>query len=769
MLKKGRFAILNLLCAMLLPCTVMPAAKAAPSSVPIIYRTSEAVKPGELLTVYGEYFEPKTEIRFKGTDTLCPIVYSDPLGHYVTCTVPLLQSPGIYKMYASNNVGPSSEFYVNAPLMQWIYNNNPWAEQSVKIVGRNLDDAEYGGTSSTLVRLVNGLDEYTATVTAVNPYAVDFIVPACPNQPYTIQISINGGATWFSYRGPQGFSTRTAGYDPLGLGVYWATEIIWSHHSALNFGATGDGATDDTAALQKGIDKIKVENSGGVLYLPKGAYRITRALSLPSGVSIQGESQTSTKIIYDGSAGASVIRTKDDGSTLGKVGVARLTINVLGANLPDIALKFGHTGSEVKYSDTRTATHIFVKDVTVDYLIDRAPTLGQRGIALSLVAKSNVVIQGNTFKTDEAAMASSYVNQYLDISDNTFEYSNSGVHLFANYSIALNNKIIGHPNYLQHKDRDRDMRGFTVRSQAYLYNNDIRNLGSIDDGRNDGEAILGEPADGGTKMYGAVESVATKVMTVTPVHSRDWDNSDHRWDKWHVLIVDGKGMGQLNEVTALMQSSRQITVKDNWRIAPDATSMFIVFLPLRQSVFYKNISTNNTKGFWFYGDNYDGVMAENKSINSEGLLINAVYVPANTFYISYFNRLERNVVTGYSPLSKVAGIGLRLSPEANGTPYVFGNLAYGTDIKGNSITGVLPAPSLPSKNYSEAPDINGIYAFRNTGYNQSRTLSEAVNIQNNSLNTLDNGITYDLNSKGLIRPGNTFSNVKQNENAIYRY
>ncbi|NHZ82513.1 hypothetical protein F2P44_25005 [Massilia sp. CCM 8695] len=297
MLKKGRFAILNLLCAVLAPCMVMPAAKAAPSSVPIIYRTSEAVKPGELLTVYGEYFEPKTEIRFKGTDTLCPIVYPDPLGHYVTCTVPLSQSPGIYKMDARNSVGWSSEFYVNAPLLQWIYNNNPWAEQSVKIVGRNLDGAEYGGTSSTLVRLVNGLDEYTATVTAVNPYAVDFTVPACPNQPYTLQISVNGGVTWYSYRGPQGFSTRTAGYDPLGLGVYWATEIIWSHHNALNYGATGDGATDDTAALQKGIDKIKTEYKGGVLYLPKGAYRITRALSLPSGVSIQGESQTSTKII----------------------------------------------------------------------------------------------------------------------------------------------------------------------------------------------------------------------------------------------------------------------------------------------------------------------------------------------------------------------------------------------------------------------------------------------------------------------------------------
>jgi len=101
------------------------------------------------------------------------------------------QSPGIYTMEASNSVGWSNAFTVNAPLIDWIYNFNPWIGQSSKLVGRNLDYSEYGGTTNTQVRLVNGGSTYPATVTSVNPYAIVFTVPTCPNQVYTVQVSSN--------------------------------------------------------------------------------------------------------------------------------------------------------------------------------------------------------------------------------------------------------------------------------------------------------------------------------------------------------------------------------------------------------------------------------------------------------------------------------------------------------------------------------------------------------------------------------------------------
>ena len=66
--------------------------------------------------------------------------------------------------------------------------------------------------------------------------------------------------------------------------------------SALDYGAKGDGITDDTTAIQNAVDALP---TGGTLYLPRGTYKITSSINILKTVSIQGEgSQTdeATKI-----------------------------------------------------------------------------------------------------------------------------------------------------------------------------------------------------------------------------------------------------------------------------------------------------------------------------------------------------------------------------------------------------------------------------------------------------------------------------------------
>jgi hypothetical protein len=62
-----------------------------------------------------------------------------------------------------------------------------------------------------------------------------------------------------------------------------------------DFGAVGDGVTNDTAALRAGVAALKVLG-GGRLILPRGTYSYTRGLRLPSNVTLQGQGQGVTTL-----------------------------------------------------------------------------------------------------------------------------------------------------------------------------------------------------------------------------------------------------------------------------------------------------------------------------------------------------------------------------------------------------------------------------------------------------------------------------------------
>ncbi len=63
-----------------------------------------------------------------------------------------------------------------------------------------------------------------------------------------------------------------------------------------SYGATGDGATDDTDAIQTAIDAAE-ENSGGTIFLPRGTYKITSTLTIDgSEIHFMGDGRFRTTI-----------------------------------------------------------------------------------------------------------------------------------------------------------------------------------------------------------------------------------------------------------------------------------------------------------------------------------------------------------------------------------------------------------------------------------------------------------------------------------------
>ncbi|MEN6372893.1 MAG: glycosyl hydrolase family 28-related protein [Armatimonadota bacterium] len=59
--------------------------------------------------------------------------------------------------------------------------------------------------------------------------------------------------------------------------------------SAKDYGAKGDGITDDTAAIQKALDAVT--KTQGIVYLPAGSYKISNSLFVPERVTLMGEGE----------------------------------------------------------------------------------------------------------------------------------------------------------------------------------------------------------------------------------------------------------------------------------------------------------------------------------------------------------------------------------------------------------------------------------------------------------------------------------------------
>ena len=137
---------------------------------------------------------------------------------------------------------------------------------------------------------------------------LDTVVIQRHDQVYVTSSGINGGAettleavladattalgSGFLYKESSGATARSY--------VSWLGE---THVSVKDFGAVGDGVADDRAAIQSTIDRVEARG-GGWVYLPKGNYLISSALTIDTaGVSICGAGRTVSRITNNSGAG----------------------------------------------------------------------------------------------------------------------------------------------------------------------------------------------------------------------------------------------------------------------------------------------------------------------------------------------------------------------------------------------------------------------------------------------------------------------------------
>ena len=117
-----------------------------------------------------------------------------------------------------------------------------------------------------------------------------------------------------------GVTQLTAEIIPFDRRIAWSpgvrgdipnrTDIINVRQAPYN--ATGNGTTDDWAAIQTAIHRAKV---GQVVYLPRGIYQIGAALSIGKEITLRGDGPDNTTINYVGSSGIDILQSARRGRT----------------------------------------------------------------------------------------------------------------------------------------------------------------------------------------------------------------------------------------------------------------------------------------------------------------------------------------------------------------------------------------------------------------------------------------------------------------------
>lgn len=425
-------------------------------------------------------------------------------------------------------------------------------------------------------------------------------------------------------------------WNPAVLGVSWArdfnaiaaNQINVKTDSRLSVKATGNGSTDDTAAIRAAI-QLASSTGGGVVYLPAGNYQITapsgavngRPLIVPSRVILRG----------DGMA-KSVIRLKD----------------------PDAAAETGNIatwgGIDFQGSSRSGMTDLGV--YAVNPSSNPCAVLWNRGSKrVGELFFNNLNVQLANCKnfwfeqTNEILVQNSQINSnatqngpvYLAADSQLTLLNDTVTYNFGRVEMLSDTNVLMQGNTLTRDAQNVDLQNGTAIESGgvelsfdrniQVLNNTIETLNAPFDESYDGEAITSQESTT-PNILDAGSVTASSSNTLTDTNALWGPVTSARLAQYPgevVAIYTGSATGEVNTIQSINTSTKTITFSQPWSTVPAAGSLYSVFQwTLMNATIQNNTLTGNPNGINIWDGCYNCTVQNNTLTDSRGIWLRII-------------------------------------------------------------------------------------------------------------------------------------------------
>jgi hypothetical protein len=256
-------------------------------------------------------------------------------------------------------------------------------------------------------------------------------------------------ATAYTYKGTAaGYVVQTGptANDPVSLSLQnWLDQYA----SVLDFGATGDGVTDDTAAINRALYQIYCREVNPQIrrsiFFPAGVYRITSPLLIPPYATLIGEGENNSIIRLDDATGELCVAQSADslqqiGNNIGNGGAITpqsVTIANMGFESLDatVSIFLVQDAKNYRFQNVGFNGPLTTSDLSTDALA----TSGIEFLSTPSLVCNGIVFDGCQFSGTVWGVASDQQIKGITVSNSMFNILYQGV------ALGIGSPVLGGP------------------------------------------------------------------------------------------------------------------------------------------------------------------------------------------------------------------------------------------------------------------------------------------------------------------------------------